>query len=142
MLGAAKQPVGVAGVGPLGPVQVELEALAGGDAGDLVDDLGRGLGAAELAGVGLGHRHRRPGRGPRVELVRPVDDLDVLVEVRVVGQPSLRLLEPALADVAPRADDVGPDLDEHVATLWPTGGPSDARPGGRTGVRRRIRPVP
>ena len=36
------------------------------------------------------------------------------------GEQRERLLEAALADVAPRADHVGPDLDEHAQK--PTGG--------------------
>ena len=107
--------MGVPGVGALGPLEVELEALGGGDGGDVVDDRRGPLGPAELAGVGLDHRHRRARRGRRVELERPVHHLDVVVELGVVGEPGDRGLEAPLPDVAPRAHDVGPDLDEHLA---------------------------
>ena len=54
--------------------------------GDVVDDRRGPLGPAELAGVGLGDRHRRARRGGRVELERPVHDLDRRVERRVGGE--------------------------------------------------------
>ena len=66
--------------------------------------------AAELLGVGLEHRTGLAGRRRRVELERPEDDVDV----DLVGQLGDGGLESALADVAPRADDIRPDLDLDV----------------------------
>jgi hypothetical protein len=48
-------------------------------------------------------------RSTRVQLEGKVHDRN-LVAVR---EPLQRSLEPSLAEVAPRADDVGPDLDLH-----------------------------
>ena len=78
--------------------------------GDVVDDRLRPLGAAELVGVRLEHRPRLARRRSRVELERPEDDVDV----DLVGELGDGGLEATLADVAPRADDVGPDLDLDV----------------------------
>ena len=69
------------------------------------------LGTAELARVRLGDRHRRTRRRRGVELERAVHDVDLQLAVELGDRP----LEPTFADVAPRADDVGPDLDAHAS---------------------------
>ena len=78
--------------------------------GDVVDDLLGALGPAELLGVRVDHRPGLAGRCRGIELVRAEHDVDV----DLVGELGDRGLEAALADVAPRADDVGPDLDLDV----------------------------
>jgi hypothetical protein len=94
---------------PLG--EVVLQALLGGDLLDaghvrphLLDGRSvlRGQGRQRLVRLALGNA--------RVELEGPPDDLD-LVPVR---EPLEGGLQPALADVAPRTDDVGPDLYLHA----------------------------
>ena len=62
----------------------------------------RGQGRERLVGLAL--------RDARVELEGPPDDLDLVA----VGEPLECGLQPALADVAPRTDDVGPDLYLHA----------------------------
>src|SRR5690242_9322528 len=81
-----------------------------------------------LAGQRLDRRRGHPGRRRRVQLERAVDDLD-LVAVREMLQ---RLLEIPLAEVAPRAHDVRPDLDLHgrVNAPRPRSVPSRGRMGG------------
>jgi len=103
--------------GPLdGLEQLEVEPLDRGQVDQLLLHLAHlGLAAAVLAGDHAGAElvaSRRIGRagGGRVQLEGPVDDLH-LGGVLETGQ---RRLQPALADVAPRADDVTPDLDAHV----------------------------
>ena len=61
-----QQPVGVTGVRPLGPVEVEVQALGGGGGGDVVDDQRGLLRAAELAA-------RRPRRRASSSPVAPSD---------------------------------------------------------------------
>src|SRR4026209_2557863 len=73
------------------------------------------------------HQHLATARRPvarcgGIQLKRAMDDVHLvtIVEARE------RFLEAALADVAPRTDEVGPDIDAHVAqgsglrdkTLW------------------------
>src|SRR5688572_28222266 len=58
----------------------------------------------------LAPRSREPFRRGRIELERPVHHLDI-GSVRETGE---RALEPALADVTPRAHYVGPDIDTHA----------------------------
>ena len=113
-VGASRQhPVGQQGVGPQGPVEVEVQALLGGQRGHPVDHLVR-LPGAELALVDLPDRGGAPGGAPRIELEGPERHADIL---RSREAPERRL-EPPLADVAPRADDVGPDVDVHPAARY------------------------
>lgn len=116
-LGQEQQAMGEQRVGAQGAVHVELDPLGCGQLGDVSYRPLRCLRPAELAGVGLGHRHRLPRRGARVELVRAVDD----VQVDLVGQQRCGPLESAFADVAPWADDVAPDFDQES-------GPHDEEP--------------
>src|SRR5262245_22156219 len=86
------------------------------------------------------HQHlapvRRPvARGGRIQLKRTVDDLHfgTIVEARE------RVLETPFADVAPRTDEVGPDIDAHVQpalTFWRTPSPTRARRSHRSRLRR------
>ena len=99
-------------VGPQRPVHVELEALVGGDGGDVVDDRRGLLGAAELPRVRLGDGHRRSPAAPSDRAGTAGRRSRSRRRSRVVGELVDRGVEAALADVAPRADDVGPDLDE------------------------------
>ena len=107
LLGEPQQPMGEQRVGAQGAVHAELDPALGGDRGDVIDDRLGTLVATELLGVGVDDRPGLARRRGRVELERPEDDVDV----DLVGQLGNRRLEAALADVAPRADDVGPDLD-------------------------------
>lgn len=116
-LGQEQQTMGEQGVGPKGAVHVELDTLGGGQFGHVPYRSLRGLRPAELAGIRVGHRHGLSGRGARVELVWAVDD----VQIDLVGQQRCGPLETALADVAPRADDIAPDFDEES-------GPHDEEP--------------
>jgi hypothetical protein len=111
-LGQPQQAVGIEGVRPLRLVEVELEVVLGGRAGHLLDDLERALRAAELLRVGVEHRPGLTG-GRGVELERPPHHLDLVAP----GEAGQRLLEPALPDVAPGADDVGVDLDPRGSVL-------------------------
>src|SRR4051794_27143954 len=66
----------------------------------------------------LSHQHlaaiaRVIARGRRIQLERVVEDDDG----NVVFEPRERLLEPPFSDVAPRADDVGPDIDTHPVSI-------------------------
>ena len=121
-----EQAVGVHRVGALRLVQPEDQAFLGGDRLGPVDHLAPGLGpAAVLAAEHVGHGLGGLAGCARVELEGVPDDLDV-VGVLELGQG---LLEAALADVAPRADHVGPDVDAHVVeTRRP---PGVVPPGGR-----------
>ena len=110
VLGRPQEPVREEGVGALCPVEVEVEAVARSHTSEVLDDLIGTLPPTELAGIGLAHGHRRPGRGRGVEQVGPEDDVDgvgMLVACEC-------LLEPALPDVAPRAHHIGPDLHAHT----------------------------
>src|SRR5207249_3721956 len=62
-----------------------------------------------LAGQRLDRRRGHPGRRRRVQLERAVDDLDLIA----VGETLQRLLKVPLAEIAPWAHDVRPDLDLH-----------------------------
>ena len=113
------QPVRLEGVGDHRAVVVEPQPVGRRDLGHVVDHLPGALRAAELAGQRLhqraGLRHRR-----RVELERSVADRHLAL---VAGEG---LIQAALADVAPRADDVRVDLDLH--DRWqPRGQPSCSR---------------
>ena len=94
---------------------VRMQALTPGQvldpAGHRLDLLGSrcGVAHAELAGEHLANGRHLADRRGRIELERVVDDLD-LVTVCEAGQ---RGVEPVESEPAPRADDVGPDLDLH-----------------------------
>ena len=104
-----QQPVGVDGVRALGVVQPVDQALLGRHRLHAVDHPGAALGAAAvLAAEALRDRLGRHRGRAGVELEGAPDDLHLVRELREGG------LEAALADVAPGADDVGPDLDNHV----------------------------
>ena len=107
LLGEPEQAVGEQRVGAQGALEVELEAVVGCHAGDVPDDLVGPLGAAELLRVRLDDRLRRTGCCGGVELIRLVAHGDV----DLTGQLGDGTLEPPLADVAPGAHDVAPDLD-------------------------------
>ena len=104
-------------VGPHGVLEVEIKAFGASRSGDAIDH-GLGLRAvgAQLAGdpAGVVAVARRIGlcgaRGGRVELER----LPLHLYAVTVGELRQCLLKTALADVAPRADDVRPDLDLHA----------------------------
>ncbi len=123
------------------------EPALGGDRRDVIDDLLGTLRPAELLGVGLDDRAGLARRCGGVELERPEDDVDVDLVVEFGD----RRLEATLADVAPRADDVGPDLDRdtradvgaHKAMIGPYRGDHDHRAAGRAGhvLRHAGRPV-
>ncbi len=106
-LGEPQQPVGEQRVGPQGAVHPELDAGLVRHRGDAIDDRLCLLRAAELARVGLGDRHRGTRRRPGIELERAVHHVDVELAIELGERP----FEPTFADVAPRTDDVGPDLD-------------------------------
>ncbi len=112
-LGEHQESMGQQGVGPQGAIHVELDAFGGGDRGDVTDDLLSSFRAPELLCVRLRHRGCRPGRCRWVELIRAIhgSHLDVVARGLQFRQG---LFETSLADVAPRTDDIGPDLDlEH-----------------------------
>jgi hypothetical protein len=108
--------VGEQRVGSQGAIHPELEPDLGGTLGEVLDDRRSPLGPAELLRIGVGDGAGDAGCRGRVQLVRPVADVEVDGdalggELRFgLGQPRCEL---ALADVAPRADDVGPHLDGH-----------------------------
>ncbi|MFT3854366.1 MAG: hypothetical protein QM733_16745 [Ilumatobacteraceae bacterium] len=85
----------------------KLDALLGGDGGDLADDRRSLLRPAELAGIALDRRDRVGGRRRRIQLVRPVRDAHVDLVAHLVDGA----LEAPLADAAPRADHIRPDVD-------------------------------
>ena len=89
--------------------RAELGVLAGRRLGHLLHDPERPLRPAELLRVGLTHWRRLPRRRSGVELVGAEHD----VELHLVAQLLDGLLEAALADVTPWADDVAPDLHAH-----------------------------
>ena len=99
--GVSDQPVGVEAVGgPPDAVEGEGDALGAAGFGDGPIDLARPLGPAEFERQIVVPRHafRRHGG---VELERPPGDRN-----RVAGARRQGRLQPALADEAPRADDV------------------------------------
>ncbi len=108
--GQVQQAVRVEGAAAAHEVEAEVEAVLRGCGRHRVEHLLRLLqGAAVLGGEVLRLPLGALGGRRGVELEGAPDDLD-LVAVREGGE---RLLEAALPDVAPRADDVGPDLDSH-----------------------------
>jgi hypothetical protein len=108
--GEVDQAMGVERVARLCHVEAELQPGAGSGLGHPLVHRERLVARdvellRQAVGQGLGC-----GRRGRVELEAPPLDLDIVTAV----EQRERLLEPALADVAPRADHVGPDLDLHV----------------------------
>jgi len=106
--GVADQAMRVHGVrGALDPAELEIDAFGGADLGELVIALGGALDAAELP-----REVRLPihavERHVRIQLERTPADQDV-------GHSAhrKRLLEPAFADVAPRADGIDDDVQFH-----------------------------
>jgi hypothetical protein len=91
------------------PVGAVPESFAAGEVGDSL------LHLTGLRPVTLGQHllSGLDGGAAGVELERPVHHLD-LVAVLETGQ---RRLEPRFADIAPRADDVAPDLHAHADSL-------------------------
>ena len=114
--GIGQQLVGRPGVaGRVVQHVVRMQALIPGQvldpAGHRFDLLGSrcGVAHAELAGEHLANRRHLADRRGRIELERVVDDLDLVT----VGESGQRGVEPVESEAAPRADDVGPDLDLH-----------------------------
>ncbi len=107
LLGQPQQTVGEQRVGAQGTIHAERQTILGSCLGDPCEYRRRLLGTTELPAVGLEHRLGRARRGGRVELVRPIRDLEFDLAAEFVDRP----LEAALADVAPRAHDIRPDLD-------------------------------
>ncbi|MBA2282546.1 MAG: DinB family protein, partial [Acidimicrobiia bacterium] len=107
------QAVGVEGAPGPGDVEAEVEALVIGDAAHaLVHGLGLVAGDAVLRRQPADEVDGPAGRCVRVELEAAPHDVDLVG----VGEARQRVLEPALADVAPGANDVGPDLHLHGAS--------------------------
>ena len=109
LLGEPEQAVGEKGVGAQTALEVEFEPFAGCHARDMADDLGSTFGATELLRITLGHGRWVASGGRGVELVGAVCD----VEGGFSSQFVHRVFEASLPDVAPGANDVGPDLDRH-----------------------------
>ena len=105
--GQVQQAVRVQGVHGERGAEVEVEALLAGQLGDPARHLVRLR--AEPPGQVIPGGHRRARRGVGVQLETAPGDLH-LAGVLELAQ---RALQPALADVAPRADHIGPDLDLH-----------------------------
>ena len=78
--------------------------------GHPADHLLRPFHPAELAGVDVEDRLGLPARRVRVELERSEHDVDG-GELRIVSERRQGAIEATLADVAPRADEVGEHLD-------------------------------
>jgi hypothetical protein len=109
--GQVQHPVRVEGVAAPGALEVELPAVGGRRPGHLpVHLVGLRAGDAVLGGEVAREVAGRLARRLRVELEAVEADLDLVT----VGEAGEGLLEPALPDRAPRADDVGPDLHLHV----------------------------
>ena len=81
------------------------EAFHGGGGGDPFGDRGVAFGGAEF-GFQIGLPVDTFARDPGIEEIRPPVDVD-----GDVGDERQRGFEPALADIAPRADDVGDHVD-------------------------------
>jgi 2-succinyl-5-enolpyruvyl-6-hydroxy-3-cyclohexene-1-carboxylate synthase len=90
---------------------VEFEAVSGSGGGDVFENLFGLLETAELLRVRVdhwaGHTRRRGG----VELVWLERDVEIDAQVLVGGCSSETCFEASLSDVAPRAHDVGEDVD-------------------------------
>src|SRR3954447_24709840 len=116
-------PVGVERVARARLVEAELEALAGGDLGHAVV---HGAGLLDARAVLLRQMAVAVpgplGRSVRIQLEAAPRHRD-LVAVLEGGQ---RGLEAALADGAPRAGDVGPDLDFHAVHVTTSAGSGSA----------------
>lgn len=112
LAGRADQTVSVDGVRrPFDAVEGERNALLGTDLEYLIIDIPGMCRRAEF-GDEIDTSVHTFGWHIRVELKRPPRNLDV--EIRSRGE---RALKPALADEAPRANDVGDDVNKHMATL-------------------------
>src|SRR3954468_4582647 len=92
---------------------MEFDPVGGGGAGDVPDDLGRSLVAAELLGVRLDHRLHDAGCSAGIELEWPIDDVDA-ADIAALCDVGEGRFEASLADVAPGTHDVGPDLHAHT----------------------------
>src|SRR5690606_28391268 len=101
------------GVGDLRAVEVILEPVTGRHRCDVVGHRPYPLGVAELAAQVFVHVARGAWSNRRIQLVAAPDDVDVIGVLELLQ----RRLETPLADVAPRTDEVGPDLDQHVTAL-------------------------
>ena len=102
--------MGVEGVAGPGQIEAQVEASVRTGIGHAVDHGLRfvdahAVFASQPVGVGALSGSRRTG----IELERPPSHLDRVAMV----EPRERVLEVALADVAPGTDDVGPDVDPH-----------------------------
>jgi hypothetical protein len=105
-----QQAVGVERVATAGAVEVEVPAVLGGHRRHLaVFGLGLGAGHAVLGGQVVVEVALLLRRRAGVQLEAVVAHLDLVA----VGEPGEGLLEAVLADRAPRADDVRPDLHLH-----------------------------
>src|SRR5204863_9929795 len=94
------------------PGELELDAGLAARLGDPLVDLARPVAAAELRPHIVVARHAL-GRHVGIELERPPRKRDVVAPAEVE-----RALEAALANVAPRTDRVGDDVDiNHAPTL-------------------------
>ena len=91
------------------PRELELDAGLAAALGDRLVDLARPVAAAELGPHVIVARHAF-GRHVGIELERPPGDGDVVAAAQIE-----RALEAPLADVAPRADRVGDDVDVNHA---------------------------
>jgi 2-succinyl-5-enolpyruvyl-6-hydroxy-3-cyclohexene-1-carboxylate synthase len=110
LVGQPEQAVCEQRVGAERTVHVELEPLVGGCRGHAGKDLFSLFHPSELAGIGLDDRACNAGRRCRVELKGSVRDFEFHAKIFGFDQCQARL-EPALADVAPWAHDVGVDVD-------------------------------
>ena len=114
--GQPDQAMGEQRVGAQRLVHVELEADLGGGRSDAREDRLGAFASSELLRVGLDDRSRHAGGGRRVELIGVVGHIEDHLDA-VGRQGGFRLFETggeaSFADVAPRADHVGPHLDRH-----------------------------
>ena len=113
--GQVQQPVRVQRVHGERGAEVEVQALGLGEFGHPGGHRRRLR--AEPPGQVVQRRHRGAGRGVRVQLEAPPGDLDLACVLELAEGA----LQPALADVAPGADDVGPDLDLHDCAVSGSG---------------------
>ena len=121
-LGEMHQLVRVEGVAGERPFELEVEAFTRRGLRHAAVHLHNLLGREPV----LVHQHlaparRRVARRRRVQLKRTMHDLHV-VAVLVARE---RLLEAACADVAPRTDEVGPDIDAHRSIFARRRAPAD-----------------
>src|SRR5258706_13582486 len=108
-----EQPMRIEGVSRPDSLEIEDQPVGPGDVGHSVDP---DLGVARGGAIFLGESSGVPGRtidlarSRRIELERAPNDFDGVA----VGEASERGLEVALADVAPRAGDVRPNVDAEL----------------------------